>query len=1131
MIKTEIHKRLAPSLIIFAFILMLCGIPALALDISHYAGNSRLASGKWATVKISETGMHLITDATLRNLGFTDPAKVKVYGTGGGMVPEALSADMPDDLPLLPSARTSKGIIFFANNHVSWKPGEDETPYSHVINPYSEENIYFLSDSEPDTDVPSYSYRGSGARRLGTFTARTLHERDLHHLGESGRNYLGEDFRSTRSQIFTLPLTGNAGKDVTLAVRFATNVTGGSSTLSYKANGSDLKHVSDDNISAVYGASYATFSTSVRSFPLEAEKLDLTVTYNQTGTLFLARLDYIEAFYTRQLALSNGELHFYGTFTAGTTLAVTGCSAETRIFDVTSLAVPGNVEYDLDGTTALVTIPADGYYEFVAFNPDKITRAAVAGSKIANQNLHAMQAPDYLIISNQTYRDGAEIIAGIHRSKDSLNVEIIDPQLIYNEFSGGKKDISAFRKLLKMWHDRGGAPKYCLIMGKPSYDNKIVMPEIQKAGYTPMPIWQSATGLMETSSFSNDDYIGMLDDADEATFKINRAAIHVAVGRLPVTSAEESRTVAEKIRSHALNPSRGAWRNKIMIIADDADNNEHFNQAQQVYNNLRGYPSGAGYLYDRVYLDAYELKSSATGLVYPQATERMLSNYNEGVALTNYIGHAAATSWGHEQLWTWPQITSMANPNLTFIYAATCRFCPWDESGTSGGEHLMLNPEGGIVGMIAASRTVYISSNGVLNRLTAEEWFRPGIDGLPRRLGDVYVAGKNKYPGDDNKLRYIFMGDPAMRLNDITYRVRIDSIAGQDLLTAEEMPTIEAGRKVNVSGCLLTPDGAEASDFNGSINLQLYDAETVIRTHGNGSNGIPTVYNDRTTRLASVNAKVEGGRWDAQLIVPLEIANNYSPALISAYAHDEHGSEANGYSDSFYVYGYAEDEEHDTQGPEIEYFRLNSPDFADGDRVNPNAVVFARISDPSGINISDGGIGHKISLRLDEEVPYDDVALYFKGDTDSGTGGTLAYPLKDVAPGNHTLMLEVWDNYNNASRDTLSFTVSAAADPYIIRLTTDVNPASSGVNFILDLDQPNTKMDVTISVSDLNGRVVWESERTQRTDYSATLSTYWNLCDKSGVRVPRGIYLYRAKVVTPQGTWASKTNKLAVTAQ
>ena len=74
-------------------------------------------------------------------------------------------------------------------------------------------------------------------------------------------------------------------------------------------------------------------------------------------------------------------------------------------------------------------------------------------------------------------------------------------------------------------------------------------------------------------------------------------------------------------------------------------------------------------------------------------------------------------------------------------------------------------------------------------------------------------------------------------------------------------------------------------------------------------------------------------------------------------------------------------------------------------------------------------------------------------------------------------------------------------------------------------------MKCELQVMDLNGRVIWSDTSSDSTGLTSQLSTYWNLCDKSGTRVPRGIYLYRVRVETPQGNWASKTNKLAVTAQ
>lgn len=1123
-----------PIMILMMAVALVTATDCLALPNTHYREHSRLAEGNWRTVKVAQAGMHFIGNATLRSMGFMDPAKVRVYGTGGAMEPEALSEAMADDLPLIPSCRTEKGIVFYATDNFTWKQSSGSTPYTHEIHPYSQESIYFLSDSgEEGETIPRVSMAAGNGERVTSFTDRLVHEQELEHLGESGRTYLGEDFRSTKSRDFKITLPGNAGESATMALQFASRTSNGNAKIALTVNGESLAEQPGDNLPAIAtGESYGTVTKSVREVPTDGEQFDLNIAYTYSGVLFLARLDYIELFYTRRMALNGGELLIHGSF-PGQTLEVSGCSQSAQVWDVTNKAYPKLVDFTLEGDKALIGVADGNYHELIVFNPEEVTRSVTTGSSVANQDLHALEAPDMLIITPPEYADGARLIADLHESTDKMNVHIIAPQLIYNEFSGGKQDVTAFRKLLKMWNDRNeGKTRYCLIMGKPSFDNKRINAEIKNAGYKPMPIWQSPDGLTEASSYSSDDYIGMLDDSEPGKFFMRSAKIHVAVGRLPVTDATESRQTAQKIVDHVLNPDLGAWRNKIQLIADDGNANAHLDQSQNNYANLRSAGNGDSYLYDRVYLDSYTLTNTATGPTYPQATAKMLSNYNEGVAYTNYVGHASEVSWGHEQLWTWDQIINMANPNLTFIYAATCRFMPWDEPGMSAGESLMLNTKGGVCGMIAASRTVYISQNNTLNGYVCSEMFKPGDDGRARPLGDIYVAGKNRYPNDDNKLRYAFMGDPAMRLNNINMRVTVDSIGGTPVspnLDATAFPVLPGGSRVRISGRVLNADGSPASRFNGKVTIQLYDAETVVQTHGN-NDGEETVYNDRKTRLAIANANVRNGHWTLSMTVPMEISNNYAPALLSAYAWNEKGSEANGASEQLYVYGFDDSQAADTDGPAIEYFRLNREGFKPGDVVNPNPVVFARLSDPSGINLSDAGVGHKISLRLDDKTPYDDVSQYFTPDME-GTGGSLMYPLKDIAPGRHTLTLEAWDNLNNSTRQTIDFGVSANADPYIVSLGTDCNPATSGVTFIISLDQPNTVLACDLKVYDLSGRTVWEFIGDESSGTTASVNARWNLCDKGGTRVPRGIYVYKARVQTPQGTWSSKAGKLAVTAQ
>lgn len=1118
------------SNIILAITLALGSLASDAAGPEHYAAHSVLSEGRWATVQVTQTGMTLITDTQLRSLGFTDPSKVRVYGSGGATVPDDLNESVVDDLPLQPSVRTSRGIVFFARNHISWKRGVSAArPFVHTINPYSDVTHYFLSDREVTEDVPTVDMKGNTAPTVTRFTDRQVHEQDLEHLGESGRTYLGEDFRGTRSRTFNFDVPDRASDQLNITVRYGAKISGGGSRMTYEVGDITVPRAAQDSIGGVPNANYGALSE--RSFQVRHtdSKLSLGMEYSYSGVIFMARLDYVEVFYDRLIKLNNGQIHFYGDFPAGSTIGIDGCGASTIVYDVTDPANPAKVDYSLNESVASLKVTAGGYREFVAFNPDQVSLTSAPGRRVSNQDLHGTPAPDMLIITPDAYRQGAQLIADMHNKRDAMNVLVLDPQDIYNEFSNGKQDVGAWRKLLKMWHDRGGAPRYCLIMGKPSFDPKGLSNDFKNMRFTPVPIWQSETGLSETTSFSNDSYIGMLDDSADGTFKMEDAKVYVAVGRLPVKSSGEALSTARKIVNHIEKPNMGAWRNKILMIADDNDNGIHLEQSQRAYDNLRLGGYGSSYLYDRLYLDSYPLVSTAAGPSYPQVTDLMLKAYNDGVLFTNYIGHGGDRGWGHEHLWKWSDIESMKNPNLMFIYAATCRFMPWDEAIVSAGEDLMLNPKGGICGMIAATRTVYISSNGVLNSAFASQALLNGEDGRMLPVGDAFTAALNRNIGDSNRLRYALMGDPAMRLNNIDGQVSVDKINGLDV-SETDFPEIPAGSRLVLAGSIRDSKGNLNTAFNGTVALQLYDAETVVETFGNGSDGKVMLYNDRKTRLGMAQASVKEGRWNIDLTVPLEISNNYQPALINAYAWSDQGLEANGHTESLYVYGFRDEAVADEKGPEIEQFYVNNSWFKNGDIVNVNPVVFARLADDSGINLSDAGVGHKIILRLDDDTFYDDVAHYFVPDVD-GTGGNIAYSLSDLAPGYHKLTLEAWDNLNNSSHSTIEFNVKATADPEIVNVGTDCNPASSGVNFYIHLDQPNTDMKYELTVMDLNGREVWSETNTDSSGMQAVMNAYWNLTDKAGARVPRGIYLYRVRVETPQGTWSSKTSKLAVTAQ
>lgn len=83
-----------------------------------------------------------------------------------------------------------------------------------------------------------------------------------------------------------------------------------------------------------------------------------------------------------------------------------------------------------------------------------------------------------IIISPSTLRKEAERLKEAHETQDGLRVEVVTPEEIYNEFSSGTPDATAYRRFMKMLYDKAASkedrPKYLLLFGDGAYDNRFV---------------------------------------------------------------------------------------------------------------------------------------------------------------------------------------------------------------------------------------------------------------------------------------------------------------------------------------------------------------------------------------------------------------------------------------------------------------------------------------------------------------------------------------------------------------------------------------------------------------------------------------------------------------------------------
>lgn len=1105
-----------------------------AFTLEKYAQNSVLSEGKWVKVSVTETGMHLITTADLKKWGFSDPSKVKVYGYGGRRISDKLvSANYIDDLPQVASVHTSRGLMFYGVGPVTWSTKSSH--FVHSLNPFSTVGYYFLSDKEaepceiPVVGRPSVTDESSLSE---TFVDRVFHEKDLMSAGETGHMLLGEDFKYSTNQNFVFETPDNQGETVWMRCSFVTK-TYASTSLRFTANGVEQEYSPSDIVKASSNTPYTHCSEGVieKNLNVTGDKITLGVSYNSSVTVHLARLNYLTLNYNRLMKMRDGKLDFRASATAQ---KLRGATSETRVWDVTNPLEIKEMDKAVSGDAVIWTNAYTGRREYTAWDENGTFPSPTYEGMVANQNLHALEVPDMVIFTIGQWHAQAERIADLHRNSiDSLEVLVINQDEVFNEFSSGTRDVNSFRKMLKMFWDRGidGAGghklKYALFMGRGSFDNRQLTPEVQALDFPMMPTWQSEGGFSDNDSYSTDDIFAFLSDGSGSNISADK--LNIAVGRMPVRSVDEAKAVVDKLYKYVNSSLSDSWKNQMLLIADDDDNGAHMLQTESLYNEMLKSPSGGQFFYNKLFLDSYV----KTNNQYPEAHEQMMRMLREGVMFLSYIGHANTSSWSHEGLLTYEDICNLYYKRIPVVYAATCEFMRWDAVAVSGGEIMFKTDNGGVIAMISACRPVFIADNGTLTNYLGSKLLERDKDGNFMPIGEILRRAKNVFAetnkSNSNKLRYALMGDPAMRFTTPTNVVALETIDGKPV-NFDDQVTIMANQDVTLTGAVYDAKGNRMSDFNGMIEATLFDAERSVTTLGQGDNGLEVTYEEQGGRLFAVRDSVNGGGFTIKVAMPSEIASNFRPAALNLFAVSNDKQEAIGCNRDFYVYGFDETAQADTIAPTIEYYYLNHETFKSGDVVNESPMVIAHVSDNRGINLSTAGIGHQITLTLDGVETFNDVSLYYTPDASDTSGGVIMFPLSDLTEGVHTLRLRVWDTSGNATEETIEFVVKMGLAPRVYDVYTDVNPASTEANFYLTHNRPDQMITVKVGVYDLLGKEVWSETRSGRSDMFTSFPFNWNLCDNAGRRVLRGIYVYRASISTDGENFATDSKRIAVTA-
>ena len=587
------NKQLLFNLLCATAVIIAGAGTAMAFPANKYATTSVLATGKWVKIAIPEDGMYQISFNELREMGFQNPEKVAIYGTGGHLISEILDGRASDDLKQVPSKLFENKICFYACGPVEYSIATPATNphFTRGVNNCSTLGYYFLTESEGNPLRPSsVTYGITGNKVRDTSLDYFLHEQEVVSMSQSGKEFLGEKISNGEITIpYSLP---NLVADSAIIVNPRAAVKSkNTSYVTLKVNGQDIEINQQDAKIFSSSSEYVYYNTAqpvVKVNPGNGNTLpasgDITVGIEAAVAFSWAKLDYcmITYYHTNTLQGSqDGQMRMgFNNVSRNDIISVVDPTASTQLWNIDEPHSPKNYTLSekngVKGFTPLYTID---YTQFIAFDPALELKKIAGYEKIDNQDIHAMSVPNMVIVTCDTLYDQAQRIAQMHRDNDNMVVHVLDQQKIFNEFSSGTPDAMGIRLMSKMFYDRNkNKYKNLLMFGAGNYDNR----QLHAKRECTILTYEATVSNDEEYSYVCDDFFGILDD--NSGIELAKDYLRLGVGRIPCATIQEAESDVDKLINYVNNPDYGSWRNDVVLTADEYDNGLHAFQTEGINN-------------------------------------------------------------------------------------------------------------------------------------------------------------------------------------------------------------------------------------------------------------------------------------------------------------------------------------------------------------------------------------------------------------------------------------------------------------------------------------------------------------------------------------------------------------------
>ncbi len=462
--------------------------------------------------------------------------------------------------------------------------------------------------------------------------------------------------------------------------------------------------------------------------------------------------------------------------------SVTGLTSETvHLYDLTNPAAPkyyGEVPVDEAGRLSFAA--AGSGLRFLAATPDSVSAPIEVTPRFATSLRSADGGADYVIIAASHLVAAAQALADL-READGYRVLLVDIDDVFWEFADGEPDPLAIRDFLSFarreWETK---PRFAVLIGKGNFDYRNLMG--LGGNWLPPALATTEGGLIPADSMLG-DVVGY-DGVPE-----------IAIGRLPITTAEELDLVVAAIESFEANRESTS----ALFVADDSERDEFAAAARllAVWTTPER---------------AHEIDLNSDAL--EDARDRLFSMWGGDIGWVSYVGHGGLDRLATEGLLTSEDVPALAEmQSAPVLLGWTCNMVRFDIPGFfSLGERLVT--EGATAGVFSATGWSNHVDTEALRTAFTEAAFASDAE----TIGEAMIEAHRAARGAPVQLHRVFvlLGDPALRLRAAKAQPDPGPDPNADPGVPSDptsLPRAESDSLGLASGCEIAPPGARRGLF------------------------------------------------------------------------------------------------------------------------------------------------------------------------------------------------------------------------------------------------------------------------------------------------------------------------------